>query len=84
MKIAEARAEEKTYEKFEQEQNVDRMHENLEDVKVELASTPISSGVQGNDQAILKVPSEEFQSSTVVSSSSITISVTTPALASIT
>ena len=84
MKIAEAKAEEKTYEKFEQEQNVDGMHENLEDVKVELASIPISSGVERNDQAILKVPSEKFQSSPVVSSSSITISVTTPALASIT
>ena len=60
------------------------MHENSEDVKVELASIPITSGVQCNDQATLKVPSEKFQSSPVVSTSSITNSVTTPALASIT
>ena len=40
--IAEAKAEENTYEKFEEEQNTDGMNENLEDVKVKLASTPIS------------------------------------------
>ena len=34
--IAEAKAEEKTYEKFEEEKNIDGMNENLEDVEVKL------------------------------------------------
>ena len=80
--IAEARAEEKTYEKFEKEQNIDGMNKNLEDVKVKLTFTPISSGVQPNDQATLKVPPVKFQSSAIVSTSSTTTPVTTPALVS--
>ena len=58
------------------------MNENLEDVKVKLPSTPISPGVQPNDQAPLKVPSVTFQSSAIVSISSMTTPVTTPALVS--
>ena len=80
--IAEARGEEKTYQKFEEEQNIDGMNENLEDVKVKLTSTPISSGVQPNDQATLEVLSVKFQSSAIVSISSTTTPVTTPALVS--
>ena len=80
--IAEARAEEKTYQKFEEEQNIDGMNENLEDVKVKLTSTPISPGIQPNDQATLKVPSVKFQSSAIDSISSTTTPVTTPALVS--
>ena len=58
------------------------MNENLEDVKVKLPSTPISPGVQPNDQAPLKVPSVTFQSSAIVSISSTTTPVITPALVS--
>ena len=78
--IAEAKAEEKTYEKFEKEQNIDGMNENLEDVEVKLTCTTISPGVQSNDQATLRVPSVKFQSSAIVGST--TTPVTTPALAS--
>lgn len=78
--IAEARAEEKTYEKFEKEQNIDGMNENSEDVEVKLTSTTISPGVQSNDQATLRVPSVKFQSSAIVGST--TTPVTTPALVS--
>ena len=78
--IAEAKAEEKTYEKFEEEQNIDGMNENLEDVEVKLTSTTISPGVQSNDQATLRVPSVKFQSSAIVGST--TTPVTTPALVS--
>ena len=78
--IAEAKAEEKTYEKFEEEQNMDGMNENLEDVEVKLTSTTISPGVQSNDQATLRVPSVKFQSSAIVGST--TTPVTTPALVS--
>ena len=77
---AEAKAEEKTYEKFEEEQNIDGMNENLEDVEVKLTSTTISPGVQSNDQATLRVPSVKFQSSAIVGST--TTPVTTPALVS--
>lgn len=38
---------------FEEEQNIAGINENLEDVKVLLTSTAISSGVQPNDQATL-------------------------------
>jgi len=80
--IAEAKAEEKTYEKFEEEQNIDRMNGNLEDVKVKHTSTPISPRIQPNDQVTLKVPSVKFQSSAMVSTSSTTTPVTTPTLVS--
>ena len=80
--IAEAKAEEKTYEESEEEQNIDGMNENLKDVKVKLTSTPISPGAQPNDQATPKVPSVKLQSSAIVSTSSMTTPVTTPALVS--
>ena len=58
------------------------MNGNLEDVKVKHTSTPISPGLQSNDQATLKVPSVKFQCSAIVSNSSTTTPVTTPALVS--
>ena len=51
-------------------------------LRLNLTSTPISPGVQPNDQATLKVPSVKFQSSAIVSTSSTTTPVTTPALVS--
>ena len=80
LQIAEAKAGEKTYEEFEEEQNIDGMNENLEDVKFKLTSTPISPGAQPNDQATPKVPSVKLQSSAIVSTSSMTTPVTMPAL----
>ena len=56
------------------------MNENWEDVKVKNTSTPISPRVLPNDQATLKVPSVNFQSSAIVSNSSTTTPVSTPAL----
>ena len=58
------------------------MNEHLEDVKVNLTSTPISPGAEPNDQATLKVPSVKFQSSAMVGTSLTTTPVTTPALVS--
>ena len=58
------------------------MNGNLEDVKVKHTSTPISPRLQSNDQATLKVPSVKFQCLAIVSNSSTTTPVTTPALVS--
>ena len=48
-KIAEAKAEERAYEKFDEEQNIDGMNEYLEDAKDKLTSTPFFSEAKPNN-----------------------------------
>ena len=57
-KIAEAKAEERTYEEFDEEQNIDGMNDYLEGVKAKLTATPFLSEAKPNDQTTLRVPSE--------------------------
>ena len=83
-KIAEAKAEEKTYEEFDEEQNIDGMNDYLEDAKAKLTSTPFLLGVKPDCQTTLKVPSVEFQGSALVSTVATTPSVTKPILVSTT
>ena len=77
-KIAEAKAEERTYEEFDEEQNIDGMNEYLEDAKDKLTSTPFFSEAKPNNQPTLKVPSVKFQGSAFVSTVAATPPVTTP------
>ena len=77
-KIAEAKAEERTYEEFNEEQNLDGMHDYLEDAKDKLTSTPFSSEAKPSNQITLKVPSVKFQGSAFVSTVTATPPVTTP------
>ena len=56
-KIAEAKAEERTYEEFDEEQNIDGMNDHLEGVKAKLTATPFLSEAKPNDQSTLRVPS---------------------------
>ena len=53
-KIAEAKAEERTYEEFDEEQNIDGMNNYLEGVKAKLTPTPFLSEAKPNDQTTLK------------------------------
>ena len=55
-KIAEAKAEEKTYYEFDEEQNIDGMNDYLEGVKAKPAATPFLSSAKPNDQATLREP----------------------------
>ena len=55
-KIAEAKAEERTYEEFDDEQNIDGMNNYLEGVKAKLTATPFLSEAKHNDQTTLRVP----------------------------
>ena len=66
-KIAEAKAEERTYDEFDEEQNIDGMNDYLEDIKAKPTSTPFLSEAKPNSQTALKVPSVKFQGSTFVS-----------------
>ena len=77
-KIAEAKAEERTYQEFDEEQNIDGMNDYLEDVKAKLTSTPFLTEAKPNSQTTLKVPSVKFQSSAFVSTVTTTPPVTTP------
>ena len=51
-----AKAEEKTYEEFDEEQNIDGMNDYLEGVKAKLIATPFLSEAKPNDQTTLSVP----------------------------
>ena len=55
-KIAEAKAEERTYEEFDEEQNIDGMNNYLEGVKAKLTATPFLSEAKPNDHTTLRVP----------------------------
>ena len=77
-KIAEAKAEERTCEEFDEEQNIDGMNDYLEDFKDKLTSTPLLSEAKPNNQTTLKVPSVKFQGSAFVSTVAATPPVTTP------
>jgi len=77
-KIAEAKADIRTYEEFDEEQNIDGMSEYLEDVKDKLTSTPFFSEAKPNNQPTLKVASVKFQGSAFVSTVGATPPVTTP------
>ena len=55
-KIAEAKTEERTYEEFDDEQNIDSMNNYLEGVKAKLTATPFLSAAKPNDQTTLRVP----------------------------
>ena len=83
-KIAEAKTEEKTYEEFDEEQNIDGMNDYLEDAKAKLTSTPFVLEVKPDCQTTLKVPSVEFQGSALVSTVATTPSATKPILVSTT
>ncbi|RMX54425.1 hypothetical protein pdam_00022210 [Pocillopora damicornis] len=76
--IAEAKAEEKTYEQFDEQQVIDGINDYLKNVPAKLTSIPILSDAQLNGQSTLKVPSVKFQRSAIVSIISTTTSVTTP------
>ena len=56
-KIVEAKAEERTYKEFDEEQNIDGMSDYLEDVKAKRTSTPFLSEARLNNQTTIKVPS---------------------------
>ena len=75
--IAEAKAEEKTYEQFDEEQVIDGMNDYLKNVPTKLTSIPILSDAQPISQSTPKVPSVKFQSSAIVSIISTTTSVNT-------
>ena len=75
--IAEAKAEEKTYEQFDEEQVIDGMNDYLKNVPTKLTSIPILSDAQPIGQSTPKVPSVKFQSSAIVSIISTTTSVNT-------
>ena len=77
-KIAEAKAEERTYGQFDEEQNIDGMNEYLEDVRDKLTSTPLFSEEKPNNRATLKVPCVKIQGSAFVSTVAATPPVTTP------
>ena len=64
---SEAKAEERTYEEFDEEQNIDGMNEYLKDAKDKLTSTPFISEAKPNNQTALKVPAVKFQGSAFVS-----------------
>ena len=65
--IVEAKAEEKTYEQFDEKQIIDGMNDHLKDVTAKLTCIPILSDAQPNSPSTLKVPSVKFQSSAIVS-----------------
>ena len=54
-KIADAMEEERTYEEFDEEQNLDGMNNYLEGVKAKLTATSLSEA-KPNDQTTLRVP----------------------------
>ena len=87
--IAQAKIEEKVYEQFEMEQNIDGMNDYLETMKVKYTSTPISSQAISCDQATLPVESisnvtaGKLQVSAVANSVN-TISMATPSTTPIT
>ena len=81
--IAKAKAEERTYEQFVEEQIIDCMNDYLKDVKAKNTSIPIFSEAQGNGQSTLRVPSVKFQDSAIFSTISTTTSVTTPILVTV-
>ena len=76
--FAEAKAEEKTYEQFDEQQVIDGINDYWKNVPAKLTSIPILSDAQLNGQSTLKVPSVKFQRSAIVSIISTTTSVTTP------
>ena len=55
--IAQAKVEEKLYERLELEQNIDDMNDYLEKMKEQSTSTPISSQAISSSQATLPVAS---------------------------
>ena len=59
--IAEAKAEEKTYEQFDEQQVIDGMNDYLKNVPAKLTSIPILSEAQPNGQSTVKVPSVKFR-----------------------
>ena len=65
--IVEAKAEEKTYEQFDEKQIIDGMNDYLKDVTAKLTCIPILSDAQPNSPSTLKVPSVKFQSSAIIS-----------------
>ena len=77
-KIAEAKAEEKTYQECDEEQSIDGMNDYLEGVKAKRTSPPFLSEAKPNNQTTLKVPSVKFQSLTFVSTVATTPPVITP------
>ena len=58
--ISEAKAEEKIYEQFDEEQIIHGMNDYLKDVTANLTSIPILFEAQTNGQYTLKVPSVKF------------------------
>ena len=76
--IVEAKAEERTYKEFDEEQNIDDMSHYLEDVKAKRTSTPFLSEEKPNNQTTIKVPSVKFQGSTFVSTVATIPPVNTP------
>ena len=58
--ISEAKAEEKIYEQFDEEQIIHGMNDYLKDVTANLTSIPILFEAQPNGQCTLKVPSVKF------------------------
>ena len=58
--IAEAKAEEKIYEQFD-EQVIDSTNDYLKNVPAKLTSIPILSEAQPNGQSTVKVPSVKFR-----------------------
>ena len=59
--IAGAKAEEKTYEQFDEQQFIDGMNDYLKNVPAKLTSIPILSAAQPNGQCTVKVPSVKFR-----------------------
>ena len=53
---AKGKGEERTYEEFVEEQNIDDMNDYLEGVKAKLTTTSFLSEAKSNDQTTLRVP----------------------------
>ena len=83
--IAQAKVEEKVYEQFELEQNIDGMNDYLERMKEQSTSTPISSQAISSSQATLPVASasniiSKLQQGTAVVNSVSTVPKVTPSI----
>ena len=75
--IAKATVEEKLYEQFEMEQNIDGMNDYLEKMKVQSTSTPISSQAISSSQVTLPVTSASNVTSKDQQGPAVVISVST-------
>ena len=81
--IVEAKAEEKSYEQFDEEQILDGMNYCMKDVTAKLTSISILAEAQVYGKSTRKVPSVKFYCSAVVSTISTTNTLSRPSLSAL-